>query len=170
LGELGIVHPPGIERGPRQIDLEIAVHVRRGAPQPDGELVELAEDRAGDEGPVLFELQIGLDANGLPVPQGDLHRVHVIGAVPGGRLDRHLEPARMPGLRQEAPGGVRVGFVELAPLRGKLIDGNRPFLEGGRDGRVRAALALGPGVRFEHLSPVAGSGRFGLPLRVRNRS
>src|SRR5205823_5961085 len=81
--------------------IEVRLGVGPGAAQSDEHLVELSEDRARDERAVLPQLQLGVDAGGLPVLEGDLHEIIKVGPVPGpGRLHRGLEPVRVAGLGQ----------------------------------------------------------------------
>src|SRR5437660_7777909 len=159
LRELGVVHAPDVEPlAGHEPAIEVRLGVGPGTAQSDEHLVELSEDRARDERAVLPQLQLGVDAGGLPVLEGDLHEIIEVGPVPGpGRLHRRLEPVRVAGLGQEALGVGRAGLVEPPALGSQLIDRDRPVRERGGDRGVRRPAPLGEGERLEALGEVAGA-------------
>src|SRR5206468_1391090 len=147
--ELGIVHAGRVE--------ELAGKMKRGevrvgeelAPADRGHhLLEPAEDAAGDESAHLLELQLALDSRVLPVPEGDLHRVHEVRAEACRRLDRRFEATGIARLGEEAFGLRDVVLVEPSSIRRELVDGDRPFGERRRNwGWALRARRRGQGPR-----------------------
>src|SRR5215510_12254775 len=161
VGELGIVHSRSVQRLPgHEVAVEVTVGIRPLAEEPRGHLVELAEERGGDEGAVLLHLELHLDAALLPTRHGHFDPVHVVGAVAGRGLHGRLEAIGMSGLGEESPRLPRIEVEELSSLRGELIDGDGPVFEGGGHGGIgHPVAALRPAVRLEDLLPVGSHGQ-----------
>src|SRR6267142_4645692 len=141
--ELGIVDARGVERlAGDEVAVEVAVGVVPAAEETGAHLVELAEDRARDEGAVLLQLELRLDPALLPAFECHLHCVHEVRTIAGRGLDRGLEAAREAGVGQQPPGLAGIEVVEPPPFRGQLIDRERPVFEGGGDGRVGRPVPL----------------------------
>ena len=159
LRELRVVHVHDVLRLPRHVGaVEVRLRVGPGAAQPQEHVVELPVDGAGDEGAVLLEPELGVDAGRLPVLDGDLHEVQEVGTIARpGRLHCRLQPVRVACLGQEALGLGRVVLVELSALRAELVDGDRPVGERRGHHGVRHPVPLGEREGLEDLGEVVGA-------------
>jgi hypothetical protein len=160
LGELRIVDRHDVHGLLGHEDpVEIRLGVGPGAAEADVHLVELAVDRAGDEGAVLLQLQVDVESGRLPVLHVDLDGIEEVGAIARpGSLRGDLHTARKAGFREQTLGLPDRVLVVLAALGTELIDGDGPLGEGGRDDRVRRPVTLREGVGVVHLLPIRGPG------------
>src|SRR5207244_59159 len=102
VGEPRVVHPAGVGGLAGQVIAgQVAVGIGPRTEEPGSHPLELAVDRACEVRAVLLELQFGLDPDRLELAEADLDRVDPVGAVAGRGLERGLEAAAVPGLRQQ---------------------------------------------------------------------